>query len=432
MSEQQGGLSPNAGRGLDRLRTGAPTYALTLLTAICFFNYLDRMVIAILLEPIKLEFDLSDSQMGLIAGFAFAILYAILGLPLARVADRHNRVTLISICLAVWSAMTAITGVVRNFTELFLARMAVGVGEAGCVPAAHSMLGDLYPRERRAFAISVFQAGGVLGQSAGLALAGVFAQLWGWRAALVIVGLLGVPLAILMFFTVREPKRSGGHADTASESIFVTVKALLARPPLVNTTLAISIAAFGSYGMSQWLPAFFIRSHGLSLSEVGLYSGAVSAVAGVLGTVFGGMALTRLGPRDVRWELWWPMIVFTLFPMFMLPSFIVPDWKVAFGLQFVAIFIGASGGGVALSALQTYAEPHRRATTIALTLMSSALLGLGLGPVLVGVISDVLAVNSGANSLRYALMITCFMPIWSAVHFWFAARFSKGWVVHET
>ncbi len=409
------------------VRSTAPVYALVLLTAVSFFNYLDRMVVAILVEPIKLEFGLSDTQMGLITGFAFAMLYAILGLPLARIADRHSRITLVSICLAVWSAMTALTGLARNFVELFAVRMAVGVGEAGCVPAAHSLLGDLFPRERRAFAISVFQAGGVLGQSAGLVLAAVVAQVWGWRAAMIVVGLLGIPLAILMFFTVREPPRSETHAQASGESMLATLKALMVRPPLVHIILGIAVGAFGSYGMGQWLPSFFIRIHGLSLSEVGLYSGAVATVGAVLGTVFGGYALTRLGPRDIRWELWWPMIVFAIFPLFMLPSLWVDDWKAALGLQLIGFFIGASGAGVALSALQTYAEQHRRATAVAITLLMSSLLGLGLGPVAVGAISDFLAPTFGTDSLRYALIATGFMPFWAATHFWLASRSSKRW-----
>ena len=415
-------VPPTAG-----LRSSTPIYALGLLTAVSFFNYLDRMVIAILLEPIKLDLELSDSQMGLIAGFAFAMLYAALGLPLARIADRRNRITLISICLAIWSAMTAVTGLVRNFVELFVARMAVGIGEAGCGPAAHSILADMFPRERRAFAISVFQAGGVLGQSVGLALAGVIAQIWGWRLALMLVGVLGLPLAILIFFTVREPPRSEGHAQASGESMLSTLKALFGRPPLVLLVFGVSTAAFGSYGMLQWLPAFFIRIHGLSLAEVGAYVGAAKGIAGVLGTVFGGVALTRLGPRDVRWELWWPMIVFGLTPLFYLPSLMVPDWRIALGLQLVGSFVGASGGGVALAALQTYVEPHRRATALAILMLVSSLLGLGLGPVAVGVLSDVLAPSLGGESLRYALMVMSCMALLGAVQFWLASRSAKRW-----
>ena len=426
VTAMQGSFGPDAA---DARPAGgnASAYVLTLLTVVSFFNYLDRTVIAVLIEPIKREFSLTDTQMGLIAGFAFALLYATLGLPLARIADRRSRVTLVSICLALWSAMTALTGLVRNFAELFIARMAVGVGEAGCVPAAHSLIGDLYPRQRRAFAISVFQAGGTLGQSLGLALAAVAAQLWGWRAALVIVGLLGIPLALLIFFTVRDPPRGADHAEAAAEPMSATLKALLARAPLVHVVLGISIAAFGSYGMIQWMGAFFIRSHGLSLAEIGLYSGATGALGGVLGTVFGGYALTRLGPRDARWELWWPMIVFALFPLLMLPSFLVPDLKLVLGFQLIGFFVGASGGGVAMSAMQTYVEPHRRATAIAIVLLTSSLLGLGLGPVAVGAISDLLAPSLGVESLRYALIVTLCMPVWAAAHFWLAARASKRW-----
>lgn len=431
MSSQDRPLTGFAGSAPTLARTSAPAYVLGLLTAVCFFNYLDRMVIAILLEPIKRELALSDAQMGLVAGFAFAMFYAVLGLPLARIADRRSRVALVTICLATWSAMTALTGLARNFLELFAARVGVGVGEAGCVPAAHSILGDLFPRERRAFAISVFQAGGTLGQSAGLVLAALAAQFWGWRAALMITGLLGIPLALLTFFTMREPPRGEAHAQASSEPMLVTVKALFARPPLVHLMLGVAIAAFGSYGMVQWLPAFFVRLHGLGLAEVGLYVGATGAIGGVLGTVFGGYALTRLGPRDARWELWWPMIVFAIFTLFMLPSFLVADWKVALGFQLIAFFIGSSGGGVALSALQTYVEPHRRATGIAVLLLMSSLFGLGLGPVAVGVISDYLKLSLGAESLRYALMATLCMPIWASVHFWLAARSSKRWSLSQ-
>lgn len=199
------------------LRGNAPGYVLTMLTIVSFFNFLDRSIIAVLIEPIKRDLDLSDSQLGLIAGFAFAMLYATLGLPLARIADRRSRIALMSISIAVWSAMTALTGMARNFIELFAARVGVGVGEAGCNPAAHSLIGDLFPAERRAFAVSIFQAGGMLGQTLGLMIAAVVAQYWGWRAALMLVGLCGIPMAFLLYFTVKEPARSEAHAEASAE-----------------------------------------------------------------------------------------------------------------------------------------------------------------------------------------------------------------------
>lgn len=410
-------------------RATAPTYVLTMLTIVSFFNYLDRSIIAVLIEPIKRDLDLSDSQMGLVAGFAFAMLYAVLGLPLARLADRRSRVTLVSICVAVWSAMTALTGTARNFTELFLVRVGVGVGEAGCTPAAHSLIGDLFPGERRVFAISIFQAGGTLGQSFGLMLAAVMAQYWGWRTALMVVGVCGIPLALALYFTVREPVRNKAHIEASVEPMRTTLKALLARPPLVHLVLGIGIASFGGNGIVTWLSAFFIRLHGLSLSEVGVYVGVSGALGAVLGMVFGGFVVKKLSRRDVRWELWWPAIMFALNPLFMLPSFLIADLKVVFVLQLVASFVGASGVGVALAAIQTYTESHRRATAIAIVLLVSALLGLGLGPVVVGALSDLLAPSYGIESLRYALMAATCLPIWAATHFWLAARSSRRWIL---
>ena len=398
---------------------------LALLTALSFFNYLDRMVMAILVEPIKHDLGLSDTQMGLLSGFAFALLYAVLGLPLARIADRRSRVALVSVSLALWSAMTALTGMARTFLELFMVRVAVGVGEAGCMPASHSLIGDLFPAQRRAFAISIFQAGGFLGQSLGLALAGAAAQFWGWRVAVVLAGLLGVPLALIMFFTVREPPRGEAHSQASREPLRTTLRALGMTRPFVHIVLGIAVGTFASSGMAQWIPAYFVRLYGLSLTEVGLYSGGTAAFGAVLGTVFGGYVVSRLSRRDVRWELWWPMLVFAVFPLLILPSFLVADWKLALGFQLVAFFVGASGAGPALSATQTYVEPHRRAMAVAIILLMASLLGLGLGPVAVGVISDLLAPRMGIESLRYALIAATVISFWAAFQFWLAARSSR-------
>ena len=206
-------------------------YGLALLTFVSFFNYMDRMVLAVLLQPIKHELGLSDSQLGLLGGLAFAALYATLGLPLARVADRRPRVVILSVCLALWSVMTAATGLARSFLQLFLARMGVGVGEAGCVPSAHSLIGDLFPPERRAFAISVFQAGGIAGLSAGLITTGVIADQFGWRAALAVVGLPGLVLAVVIATTLSEPQRRKAAGPVlTSESAMTAIVGLLRRP----------------------------------------------------------------------------------------------------------------------------------------------------------------------------------------------------------
>ncbi|WP_282950034.1 MULTISPECIES: MFS transporter [unclassified Sphingopyxis] len=402
-------------------------YGLALLSTVSLLNYLDRMVIAVLVEPIKRDLGLSDTQVGLVAGFAFALLYALAGLPLARIADRSSRVKLVSICLVVWSAMTALTGMARSFVELFVARMAVGIGEAGCVPASHSLIGDMFPPHRRAFAVGVFQAGGLIGMSFGLAGAGWVAEVYGWRAALLVAGTAGVPVALLLYMTMPEPARSGqASARPTGESAMATMVALARRPALVHLVIALSIGAFATYGMSQWISAFFIRSHGLGLAAVGLYGGLAGGGGGIIGAIVGGLAMARLRPRDARWELWLPAAGYGLAAPLFAATFLLPDALAAFSLQFAATFVASAGGAVALSAIQTFAEPHRRATAIAIMLMLSSLIGLGVGPTAVGVLSDALSPATGGDSLRYALVISTAFLLWASTHYLLAARHARA------
>lgn len=400
-------------------------WALGLLTAVSFFNYMDRMVLAVLLEPIKAELGLSDGQLGLLSGLAFAAFYATLGIPLARLADRTARVPLLAACVALWSLMTAATGAARGFGTLFAARMGVGVGEAGCVPAAHSLIGDYMPGPRRALGVSIFQAGGLAGLSGGLMITGVLADHFGWRGALSSVGLAGLPLALLIWLTLREPVRLGSVPAASSEPAGQALRALLARPALRHLVLALSIGGFGTYGLTQWIPAFFIRVHGLSLTQIGLWSGTASGVGGVLGVMLGGWLGARLLPRDPRWELWIPAIAYGGSAPLYAAVFLSPSPWIAIAIKLAATFLAASGGGVALSAIQSFAEPHRRATAVSLTLFLSSLLGLGLGPWLVGVASDLLAPSLGRESLRYALLISTAALLWAGLHFLLSARTAR-------
>jgi MFS family permease len=242
-----------------------------------------------------------------------------------------------------------------------------------------------------------------------------------------LVGLCGIPMAFLLYFTVKEPARSEAHAEASAEPMGATLKSLLARPPLVHLILGISVASFGSQGISQWAPSFFMRIHGLKLSEVGVLIGLTAGLGAVLGMVVGGLVMTRLSRYDRRWELWMPAIVFALNPFFMAPSFLLPDLRIVLVLQFLGTFIAASGVGVAISSVQTYAEPHRRATAAAIMFLMSALIGLGIGPVAVGVLSDLLAAHFGIESLRYALLFMSLMPFWATTHLWLASRSSARW-----
>jgi predicted MFS family arabinose efflux permease len=401
-------------------RTAA--YAIALLTLVSFFNYMDRMVLAVLLQPIKLDLRLSDTELGLLSGIAFALLYATLGVPLGRIADRAHRVRLLSVCLGLWTLATGASGLARNFLQLFFARAAVGIGEAGCVPAAHSLIGDYLSPARRPLGISLFQAGGLAGLSAGLMVTGLIADRFGWREALWLVGASGAPLALLIVTTLREPLRRGHETMIAQEPAREALAALLRRPALVHLVLALSIGGFGTYGIAQWLATFYIRVQHLTLSQIGVWTGLAAGAGGIAGVLVGGALAVRLVRRDPRWELWLPSICYgggaPLYAALVLSS----SAAAAMGIQCLATFWVAAGGGVALSAIQSFAEPNRRATAISLVLFLSSLLGLGLGPLAVGALSDALAPGFGAQSLRYALLISTAALLWAGAHFYAASR----------
>jgi MFS family permease len=398
----------------------ASWYALLVLTFINIFGFMDRIALSILMEAIKLDLHLTDQQLGLLSGIAFALFYAVLGIPLAWLADRSSRVKLISACLMLWSAMTALSGLAKNYPQLFLARMGVGVGEAGCVPPAHSLIGDYFPREKRALGISLFNAGAAVGVAGGMFFIGMLGERLGWRASMQIVGLMGLPLALLTITTLREPPRPKSKA--AREGAFQSIGVLLKRRAFVNLAIAFALGQVCTDGTSQWLPTYLIRSFGMGMAEIGAWVGAITAAFGVLGVISGGLLASALLPRDLRWELWIPTIAFTIcIPLFALMA-LAPNVWVVLAMKTVITFFSAAGAGVATAAVQSFAEPHRRATAVALFLFLASLLGAGIGPFLIGMASDLLAPTFGAESLRYALLIACVMLLWSVTHYYLASR----------
>jgi predicted MFS family arabinose efflux permease len=396
-------------------------YALLILSLINCFAYMDRIGLSILMELIKQDLHLTDAQLGLVSGFAFALFNVVLGIPLAWVADRYSRVKLISICLGLWSAMTALSGMAQSYGQLFLARVGVGVGEAGCHPPAHSLISDFFPREKRALGIGLFNAGAAMGVAGGMALIGYLGETHGWRAAMQIVGISGIPLALLTFFALKEPARPVLRKDQA-ESPLATIRALLRRPAFVHLVIAVSIALVGTQGFAIWAPAFLMRSFGMGMSEVGAWIGGITASAAVVGTILGGLMIARLFPRDARWELWLPAVTVVIcIPLFFMMVLSPKAWLVLL-LKAFNTFFGAIGSSVAMAAVQSFAEPHRRATAVAIALLLTSLLGTGVGPYLIGLASTMLEPRFGAESLRYALMVTPTLLIWSAVHYVLALR----------
>jgi MFS family permease len=400
----------------------ASWYALGVLTFINIFGYMDRIALSILMQSIKTDLHLSDEQLGLLTGLAFVLFYAVLGVPLARLADRSSRVRLISACLALWSAMTALSGMARNYPQLFLARMGVGVGEAGCVPPAHSLIGDYFPRAKRALGISLFNAGAAVGVAGGMYLIGTMGERFGWRASLQIVGLMGVPLALITFFTLREPPRSKADQEAAKEKSSQSILTLIRRPAFRNLAIAFSLGQVCTHGVSQWAPTFLIRSFGMTMAEVGAGIGAMTAAGGTFGVVIGGILAARMLPRDARWELWIPAIALAAcIPPSLIMVLSPYAWLVLAMKGMIALF-SAIASGVAIAAVQSFAEPYRRATAVSLVLFLASLLGGGLGPYLIGKVSDLLYPTFGTESLRYALVVASTMLAWAVFHYWRAAR----------
>jgi predicted MFS family arabinose efflux permease len=286
---------------------GVRTYALSVLLVVYTFNFIDRQILSILMESIKLDLGLSDQALGFLAGFAFASFYAVMGIPIALWADRGNRRNLISLALAIWSVMTAMSGLAQNFTHLALARIGVGIGEAGCSPPAHSMISDYYPQKERATALGIYALGIPFGIMFGMFIGGWINEAFGWRRAFFVVGLPGLILALVVRFTLHEPTRgmSDNRADDASPPTFMhTLKFLLKRPAFVHSAFGGALAAFVGYAAISWFPSFLIRSHGMATTEIGLWLGLILGIPGGIGIFLGGYLADKFGARDTRWYLW--------------------------------------------------------------------------------------------------------------------------------
>lgn len=401
-------------------------YVLAVLSLISFFNYMDRNIVRVLMEPIKTDLKITDTQVGLLVGFSFALVYAAFGIPLARLADKHSRIRILSAAIVVWSFLTAVSGVARNFLQLVVLRGGVALGEAGCVPAAHSLIVDHFQPQRRAWAFSVFQAIGILGAVIGTVIGGMLAQAFGWRWTFAILGAPGVLVGLLALLTIREPVRShhtaGVTVARSDAGLPSAVASLLRQKTYRNIVIAIALENFVSLGVGAWTIPFFIRVHGLSLAEVSLWLGASSGAGGVIGTLAGGAASAKLVVRDRRWEVWLPAAAAGLALPLNLVTFLSPVATIALSAAFVTAFVGQLGNGPGLASIQSVAGPERRALAVAILMFANAMIGLGLGPLVVGVISDRLLPTVGHLSLRYAFLAVLTVSVWSIFHFLLAAR----------
>jgi predicted MFS family arabinose efflux permease len=401
-------------------------YALGVLVVVYTFNFIDRQILSILLEPIKSELGLTDSQLGLLTGFAFAAFYATLGIPIARLADRSNRRNLIAIALAIWSGMTALSGVAQNFWHLLAARIGVGVGEAGCSPPAHSMIADFYPVERRATALGIYALGIPVGILFGFLAGGWINEYFGWRVAFFVVGLPGLILAILVRLTVPEPPRglAEGRSTTVEQpSILETGRFLWSRASFRHLSIGGALTAFVGYAFTTWVPSFLIRSHGMTTGEIGTWLGLILGIPGGIGIVLGGYLADRLGGRDRRWYLWIVAVALFLAVPFSVAVFLVDSPVIALAVFGIPVLLGNFYQATTFAQAQSLVGLRMRAVAAAILLFILNIIGLGLGPYLVGLLSEVLSNRMGDESLRYALVAVSFVNLLAAYHYFVAGRY---------
>jgi MFS transporter, Spinster family, sphingosine-1-phosphate transporter len=403
-------------------------YTLWVLLVVYILNFLDRQIVNILAEPIARDLGLSDTQIGLMTGLAFALFYAVLGIPIARYADapQSNRVGLISVSLAVWSGMTVLCGVAQNFVQLLLARIGVGVGEAGCTPAAHSLITDTVAPDKRASAIAFYGLGIPIGGLLGMVIGGLVADAYGWRSAFIVVGLPGLLMALVVWFTMREPRRHGAMAASAATATRATFKEALAEirqsKAFVPLTIGAGSVAFLSYGKGVWTTIFFQRTHDLSPGEVGLFLGIGYGIAGVIGTWLGGWLADRYGRRDARHYLTGPIISMVIGAPLLFWAYSIEDWRFALVILFLPTIANTLYYGPAYACAQSLVGPRARAVAASLIVFAQNLIGLGLGPLFFGFLSEQLKPMAGEDSVRWVLYGAAFLGVVPAYFFWRASR----------
>jgi MFS family permease len=419
------------------------SYVLVVLVIVYTFNFIDRQIVGILAVPIKGELHLSDSQLGLMGGLAFALFYTLLGIPIARLADRVSRTWIMTVALALWSLMTAMCGLTQNFAQLFMARVGVGVGEAGGVAPAYSLICDYFPTTERARALSVYSFGIPIGAASGIVLGGFITSLMSWRMAFFIVGLAGLLITPLLKFTVREPTRgaldpargspdrdcSDRAAVRSAPSLLEVIAVLARKPSFWGLSLGAASASMMGYGLFFWAPSFLVRSFHLSLLHASLSFGALVLVGGLIGIWFGGALADRYGEKRRAMYAFIPAAAFLATVPFYVAGVLSTTLWLSFAVLLVPTALGLVWLGPVLAAVQHLVPGNMRATASALFLFINNLIGIGLGTTLIGALSDATRVRFGLESLRYAILAgTGFYLVAAALLFFAGRKLAKDWV----
>jgi len=425
-------------------RPGYRWYVLGLLTLVYAFNFVDRQILVILQEQIRAELGLMDWQLGLLSGLAFAVFYSVLGLPIAHFSESFGRKRVVSIALGFWSAMTALSGAAQSFAHLLLIRIGVGVGEAGGSPPSHSMISDIFPQRRRAFALSIFSMGVYFGYLIAYSFGGWVAEDLGWRWTFVIVGLPGILLAVLVALTIREPVRgfaerleAGGEAALAAEdeqrpAFGETMRLLWSRKSFRHLALASSLHSLVGFGVGNFVPSFVMRAHNMPIGDLGWRLALITGLGGATGVALGGWLADRLARRDQRWYVWISVISLGLTLPLTLLAFLAPDWGSMLLPYLLYVSLAALWLGPSIAVTHSLVGLRQRAVASAALFFILNLIGLGLGPLTVGALSDLMRPTHGdADGLRYSIVAVALVAnCWSITHFLLAARTLRSDINH--
>ncbi|MDA9599128.1 MFS transporter [bacterium] len=401
-------------------------YVLIMVTLVSMINIADRLIMSILMEDIKADFQLSDTQVGLLVGLAFALFYALMSFPIARWADIGNRKNILSLAVILWSGMTALCGAAAGFYSLFLARLGVGVGEAGGSPPTYSLIADYFKPSERARAMGVYMVGAALGTGGGLIIGGILGEMLGWRKTFLVLGIPGILIGVLFFFSVKEPQRgrldAGGEKDKQAQAIKKTLKSLAANSIFIRISMSFAMLTMIGYAMAFWLAPIMLRNFEIPLSKVGLYLGLTYIAAGIPAPLIGGYFTDYMAKRDARWRAWIPAIAIIIVAVALWFCVMASSFEVFISCFVVAYFVFMIPQGATLSVLQSSLGAGERAVGSSFALMINSLMGAALGPLLVGMLSDSLSAEYGVKSLNYALIwvcigasiIGCFYYLWTA------------------
>lgn len=407
------------------IQTGqSPTYILMVLTAILAVNQLDRHILNVSLDAIGREFSLTDAELGLLSGVLFTVVYVLFGFPVARLAARFNRRNIVAASALVWSCLTIATGTAQSFAQLALLRIGVGVGEAGAIGPSQAIISDLYPDNRRTTAMGIYMSGATIGILFAFLVGGVVGQAYGWRWTFVAAGVPGIVFAVLLRFTTREPERVGTSVDPDVEkSLLVsTVKRIWKDRVLFHIFVGFGISGTVIFGALTWYAAYILRFHGLNQAQTGIYLACTVGIIGTLGSILASRFADRLGASDPRRRIYVVIIGLLAAKPFALIFLLESDTVLALAALAVATFFANTISGPTFALIHNRFDNEMRPMATAVYLFAFNMIGLGFGPALVGLVSDMLIPHAGNRSLAYALVIAQLAGIWGAWHFWTATR----------